>query len=154
MTINRIFLFAVPLVALFMGACNGNSDESDDRGDRERCDDFCDTLLDCSVAFTKGDCTDACVNDARDARASCTESFEDLADCTDDEGKSCDAVTDWCEIEADDFIDDCEVDFADTLEVIAGPGPTCGNTCVYAYDGFCDEPNICPTGTDGYDCGC
>ncbi|HEY3493889.1 MAG TPA: hypothetical protein VGK73_04355, partial [Polyangiaceae bacterium] len=26
------------------------------------------------------------------------------------------------------------------------------NTCVYAYNAFCDEPDVCETGTDQYDC--
>jgi hypothetical protein len=27
------------------------------------------------------------------------------------------------------------------------------NSCQYAYDGFCDEPDLCTTGTDSADCG-
>ena len=27
-----------------------------------------------------------------------------------------------------------------------------GNSCQYAFDNECDEPNLCPTGTDISDC--
>ena len=34
-----------------------------------------------------------------------------------------------------------------------GNGQTAGNTCEYAFDGECDEPDYCAYGTDTYDCG-
>ena len=31
--------------------------------------------------------------------------------------------------------------------------PDCGNSCTYAFDGYCDEySSLCDTGTDCYDC--
>lgn len=156
MTINRILLGVVSLVALVMGACAGKSDQSDHRGNRDRCNDLCETAANCAgSAVDKSECTDECVDDAQRASDSCTESFEDMADCMDDVNLSCDDATDECENQIDDWADDCELDFEDTLGTLVGPGGgSCNDSCVYSYDGFCDEPNICPIGTDAYDCGC
>jgi hypothetical protein len=34
----------------------------------------------------------------------------------------------------------------------ANAGSGCTNSCTFAYDGYCDEPSLCDSGTDCYDC--
>jgi hypothetical protein len=127
------------------------------RTDAGRCEDLCETFDDCDGAdIDIEDCTDECTDDADNADDSCKESFEALADCASDADLDCDDANDDCDNEGEDFFDDCDEDFEDTFDEIGlvGGGGVCADTCVYAFDGFCDEPNVCPSGTDGYDCGC
>ena len=99
------------------------------------------------------------MSDADQAGERCTESFGYFADCVSDEDLDCDTITDddgVCRAEANDFSEDCEVDFADTFEEIA-KGDPCGSgndTCAFAYDGYCQEGSECASGTDNYDCYC
>lgn len=125
------------------------------RTDTGRCEDLCESADDCDGSDVDvQDCVDACTDDADGADDSCAESFEALADCASDVDDDCEDVSDDCDDEVDDFADDCEDDFEDTFKEIGGGGASvCSDTCVYSFDGFCDEPNICPSGTDSYDCG-
>ena len=131
------------------------------RGDEGRCEDLCATFDDCPEAdIDVDDCVEECVSDIDSADDSCIEAFEMAADCVSEQDLDCDDANDECEDEGEDFFDDCADDFEDTFQEIGGGGttpPTCSgsNTCIDAFDGFCDEPEgtgICSDGTDTYDC--
>jgi hypothetical protein len=131
------------------------------RGDEGRCEDLCAAADDCEGAnIDVDDCVEECVSDADGADDSCVEAFEAAADCASDQDLDCDDVTDECDDEVEDWVDDCEDDFEDTFAEIVGGGSTptdCAgsNTCIDAFDGFCDEPEgtgICADGTDTSDC--
>jgi hypothetical protein len=102
-------------------------------------------------------CVAACVNDAGNAGAACLKTFGVMADCLSDNGLDCTIVGDACYNQIEDWLDRCTVDFEATFEQIATPTTECAgsNTCIDAFDGFCDEPEgtgICADGTDTSDC--
>ena len=130
------------------------------RTDQGRCEDICTTVDSCDgLDLDVDSCIDECVSDADDAGERCSESFGYFADCASDEDLDCDTIMDEdgaCRAEANDFGEDCEVDFADTFEEIE-QGDPCGSgddSCITSYDGYCQEGTTCAAGTDNYDCYC
>jgi hypothetical protein len=165
---RALILGLVGLLWVGVAGCDGAPEEDDDDGpsSSSRCEDICLTVADCEGLEVNVDaCVQSCVADASQASATCVRSFEDITDCATDVGLDCDAVSNGCANEAEDWIDDCEVDFERTFETLGltppdppdPPPGTCTNTCIDAFDGFCDEPEgtgICTDGTDAGDCGC
>src|SRR5262245_53835094 len=100
------------------------------RSDAGRCEDICATLDSCDeIDLDVDNCIDECVSDADEAGERCSESFDYLADCVSDEDLDCDTIIDedgTCRAEANDFGEDCEVDFADMFEEIE-QGDPCGS---------------------------
>jgi hypothetical protein len=139
----RNFLFALAALSL-VGTVGCRTDTG-------RCEDLCATFDDCEGAdIDVDDCVDECVADAEGADDSCAESFAVAADCASDVDLDCDDADDECEDEAEDFADDCAEDFEDTFQELGGGG--CTDACPFGCDGYCDEPDLCPVGTDTTDC--
>jgi hypothetical protein len=144
----RNFLFALAALSL-VGTVGCRTDTG-------RCEDVCATFDDCDgFDIDVDDCVEACVADAEGADDGCHEAFAAAADCASEHELDCDDFLDECEDEIEDNEDDCEDDFEDTFEEIfgGGGGGTCTDSCTFAFDGYCDEPNICAAGTDATDCG-
>jgi hypothetical protein len=120
------------------------------RSDTGRCEDICATFDDCEGwDIDVDDCVDECVSDAEGADDRCIESFQLVADCASEVNLDCDDAEDDCEDESEDFFDDCDEDFEDTFQEM---GILCTDACPFGCDGYCDEPDLCPTGTDSTDC--
>ena len=160
---RALILVLVGSVWALVTSCDGapEEDDDDDPSNSSRCEDICSAAADCEGAQVNVNaCVQACVADASRASATCVQSFEAVTDCATDVRIDCDAVADRCANEVDDWVYDCEVDFERTFETIIPTNPppgTCNtnNTCIDAFDGFCDEPEgtgICADGTDGNDC--
>jgi hypothetical protein len=131
------------------------------QSDEGRCEDICATIDSCDgIDLDVDNCISECTSDAEEAGERCSESFDYFADCVSDEDLDCDSIIDedggTCTAEANDFGEDCEVDFRDMFEEIEG-SDSCGagnDSCIYAYDGYCQEGSQCAAGTDNYDCFC
>ena len=151
-----LVLVLVGSILLGAAGCEGTTDDDDSPTGESRCEDLCETFRDCGGAnLNVSACVGACVSDAENAASNCIRSFEDVADCVSDVDLDCDAADAQCVDEAERWVDDCDDDFRATLEVIVGgSGNPCSDTCAFAYDGYCDEPSLCPAGTDASDCGC
>jgi hypothetical protein len=121
--------------------CTKNSDCDDDEFCSEddecenSCDAFCKGLLACSEgSLDQPTCEDACSTIVQFvATDACTDATTDLASCF-DASSNCTDAADECYAQANAYSAACAV-------------------CASTMDGICDEPTLCATGTDSYDCG-
>ena len=150
----RLFLLGSMLA---ISGCPGHSTDDSEPSTRERCEDLCATIADCDGAEVDvAECVTACVSDARNAAVTCLVGFEAFTDCASNNGLDCDAAVDGaCAKLTEDFVDDCEDDFATTFDWIDGTECVGADCCPFASDGECDEPEgtgLCADGTDTTDC--
>jgi hypothetical protein len=150
----RLFLLGSMLA---ISGCPSHSTDDSDPSPRGRCEDLCATFADClSPAVDVAECLTACVSDARNATDRCVDGFEAYADCLSINGLDCgDAFNGACENVAENFLDDCDADFATTFGLVDGAGCVGADCCPFAFDGECDEPEgtgLCADGTDTTDC--
>jgi hypothetical protein len=122
--------------------CERDSDCDDDEfcNEDNECKNSCRALCSGSARCSStpvdvDECEGSCELVAENSDSSCESAIADIASCFDD-NSSCTALS-----------ENCEDDFAVFTNA-------CGlGTCSYTNDGVCDEPNLCPVGTDTEDCG-
>jgi hypothetical protein len=88
----------------------------------------------CGYSDTSAECLTGC-NDIWATGGACRTALDTYSQCIRANSSDCNADLGVCSASANAFIDACA-------------------QCPWTNDGECDEPNLCPVGTDVNDCAC
>ena len=117
------------------GSVAGTGNGGSSVGGGTSCEIFCDWSNACTDT-APSDCLSGC--QASWAMAGeCRTAIDRLAPCITANSGDCNAITGACNAQAQALLDACST-----------------TDCPFTNDGYCDEPDLCATGTDTADCSC
>jgi hypothetical protein len=145
---HSISLLAITLGGLLVLGCSSTEGQ---------CESLCAFAEDCDDDVDEDDCIEECVDAFDSPSETCDVAFETFVDCADEEGSDCDDVADHCEDEFSDLAAVCD-DELEEMDIDDSDGDPCEtgefDSCVSAFNGYCEQGGTCPIDTDYYDCYC